>query len=330
MIKGELGLEDLIISIVIPFYNDSFIKECLNTLLNQEYPKDKYEIIVADNLSDSKHRTIVEAYQSNITLVTQPIKGSYYCRNMGISLSNSDIIAFTDSDCAVDSQWLRAINTVFQQSDNTVAALQGNSGVVKDNEVSQAIYEKYSETFHEYVISKEDDRYCNRIDTRNCAIKSSVIHEIDLFNEKMQVWGDAEMGQRIIQANYKIQYVDSMKVSHKNINDVDILIKKRIKEGVNITKTLRKFGVRYTRKFFPEMLFVFVDFIDFQTEIREKKKEIDYLINEYRSQQMGINQAGYQNKMNRLICDLSNTAFILGTIEERLSLKESNRGYKTE
>ncbi len=322
-------MKDLKISIVIPFYNDPFIGECLNTLMNQEYPMDKYEIIVVDNLSDSKYRTNVKAYQSNITLVNQPIKGSYYCRNVGISLCNFDVIAFTDSDCAVDSQWLRAINTTFQQSDNMVAALQGNSGVIKDNEVSQAIYEKYSQTFHDYVISKEDGRYCNRIDTRNCAIKSSVIHEIGLFNEKMQIWGDAEMGQRIIQANYKIQYADDMKVSHKNINNIDTLVKKRIKEGINITKILRKFGAKYTRKFFPEMLFVFVDFIDFETGIREKKEEINHLMNKYRSQQMGGDQDGDQKRINQLICDLSNTAFILGTIEERLSLKESNRVYQT-
>jgi len=37
------------VSIIIPMYNEElYIKDCLLSLVNQDYPKDKYEIIVVD------------------------------------------------------------------------------------------------------------------------------------------------------------------------------------------------------------------------------------------------------------------------------------------
>lgn len=314
------------ISVIIPFYNEPFIEECINSLVNQNYPKDKFEIIVVDNLSDLKYRSILEKYKSDIAVITEPRKGSYYCRNRGISVSNFEIIAFTDSDCRVDLKWLSTINKSFLQSKEDIMALQGNSGFVEDNEVAQAIYQKYEKTFFDYVVSKQDSGFCNRIDTRNCAIRREVIHAIGLFNDKMQVWGDAELGQRIVKATYRILYVDDMKISHKNINNIKVLADKRRCEGINITKTLKAFGAKYTREYFCEMLFVFLETTNYQTEIKEKREEVNYLIDKYNVQ---VFQDNNQNKINEIIFELSDTAFLLGVIEEKLHLKESNCVYKT-
>lgn len=315
------------ISVVIPFYNDSFINECINSLLKQDYPRDKYEIIVVDNLSDSTHRSVLEKYKSEILVINEPKKGSYYCRNRGISVSRFDVIAFTDSDCRLDSKWLRIINKFFLKSKENIVALQGNSGVVEDNEIAQAIYEKYKKTFFNYVVSNQEERLCARIDTRNCAIRRKVFQSIGIFNEKMQVWGDAELGQRIVKGGYKIKYVDDMKIYHKNINNIEVLADKRRREGINITKVLEEFGPQYTREYFREMLFVFLGKMNYETEIEEKRKEINYLIDKYKFQLL---HESNQNKINEIVFELSDAAFLLGIIEEKLHKKESNCVYKAE
>ena len=38
-------------SIVIPHYNDLRILECIKSIQNQDYPRDKIEILVQDNIS---------------------------------------------------------------------------------------------------------------------------------------------------------------------------------------------------------------------------------------------------------------------------------------
>lgn len=318
-------MEYLGISVIVPFYNESFIEECINSLIKQNYPKDRYEIIIVDNLSDLKYRSILEKYKSDIVVITEPIKGAYYCRNRGISVSKFDILAFTDSDCRVDLKWLSVINNYFLHAKDNIMALQGNSGYVEDNKVAQAIYQKYEETFFNYVVSKQNASLCNRIDTRNCAIKRGIIHEIGLFNERMQVWGDAELGQRIVKATYRILYADDMKIFHKNINNVKVLADKRRGEGVNITKTLKAFGAQYTKKYFSEMLFIFLETTNYEMEIKEKKERVNYLIDKYHVQ---MSQDDNQNKINEIIFELSDTAFLLGVIEEKLHLKESGYVYK--
>jgi len=46
----------LFVSVIVPLYNgEGMIAECIESLLNQDYPKDRYEIIIVDN--DSTDRT---------------------------------------------------------------------------------------------------------------------------------------------------------------------------------------------------------------------------------------------------------------------------------
>ena len=61
---GNIALPDHppFVSVVLPIRNEAaFIEENLARLLKQDYPEDRFEIIVADGLSDDGTRQIVEA-----------------------------------------------------------------------------------------------------------------------------------------------------------------------------------------------------------------------------------------------------------------------------
>lgn len=50
-------------SIIIPAFNsERFIARCLDSVLCQEYPKEKFEIIVVDDCSSDSQNDIVEKY----------------------------------------------------------------------------------------------------------------------------------------------------------------------------------------------------------------------------------------------------------------------------
>ena len=54
------------ITVTMPVRNEEkFIKDTIDQLLNQEYPIDKYEIIVADGLSTDSTRDIVSEISAN-------------------------------------------------------------------------------------------------------------------------------------------------------------------------------------------------------------------------------------------------------------------------
>ena len=51
------------VTIIIPCRNEKkFIGKCLDSLIAQDYPKDKLEILIIDGISTDKTREIVEAY----------------------------------------------------------------------------------------------------------------------------------------------------------------------------------------------------------------------------------------------------------------------------
>lgn len=93
------------VSVVIPAHNEErYIEQCLNALINQDYPKDRYEIIVVDN--NSKDRTPEIARSIGVKVLFKEKGPVGAVRNYGVNEANGEIIAFIDSDCVAHSSWL--------------------------------------------------------------------------------------------------------------------------------------------------------------------------------------------------------------------------------
>lgn len=98
------------ISVVVPVYNEQeLLESCISALLNQEYPRDQYEIILVDNNSTDNSAAIAQQFR-DIRLVHEPSQGDFAARNRGIAESTGEIIAFTDADTSPRSNWLRSIS----------------------------------------------------------------------------------------------------------------------------------------------------------------------------------------------------------------------------
>jgi cellulose synthase/poly-beta-1,6-N-acetylglucosamine synthase-like glycosyltransferase len=87
-----------LISIIIPTYNEEkTIKNKILNILNQNYPKDKIEIIVVD--SGSKDKTIDIAKEFNVKILKQEErKGKANALNYALNYAKGEIIVVTDSD----------------------------------------------------------------------------------------------------------------------------------------------------------------------------------------------------------------------------------------
>ncbi len=90
------------LSIIVPLYNtEEYIARCLDSLMNQDIPHDKYEIIVINDGSRDNGKKIVEKYASQyaqIKLFDQPNKGLSVTRNRGLKLAQGQYLYFIDSD----------------------------------------------------------------------------------------------------------------------------------------------------------------------------------------------------------------------------------------
>lgn len=93
-------------SVIIPTRNVEWcLERCLKSLVKIDYPKDKYEIIIADSDSEDKTREIAKKYGTiAVSGYPKTISG---CRNKGFEIAKGKFIAFSDADCVFDKNWLK-------------------------------------------------------------------------------------------------------------------------------------------------------------------------------------------------------------------------------
>jgi glycosyltransferase involved in cell wall biosynthesis len=94
------------VSVVIPHYNDLIgLRICYARLLSQTWPRDDFEIVVADNNSACGIQAVRDAVPSAL-VVPAPIQGAGPARNAGVAASQGTVIAFIDSDCVPEPGWI--------------------------------------------------------------------------------------------------------------------------------------------------------------------------------------------------------------------------------
>ena len=97
------------VSVIVPHYNDPIgLDRCLTALEQQSYPRQDFTIIVADNNSPQGLDAIAAVIAGRAELVYAPERGAGPARNAAVAASMTPLLAFIDSDCVADPQWLSA------------------------------------------------------------------------------------------------------------------------------------------------------------------------------------------------------------------------------
>ena len=101
----------------------------LKSLAESRVPADlPWEVIVVDNNSTDPTQLVVESFiyagHPNFRYLFEPQQGKSFALNAGIAQAKGKLIATTDDDCIVDSQWLTSIWREFD-SDPDLAAVGG-------------------------------------------------------------------------------------------------------------------------------------------------------------------------------------------------------------
>jgi glycosyltransferase involved in cell wall biosynthesis len=94
------------VSVIVPVLNDEHrLGGCIEALLAQTYPKERYEVIVVDNGSTDRSYAVAARYP--ITLLSETkTRSSFAARNKGMGEAVGEVFAFTDSDCTPEPHWL--------------------------------------------------------------------------------------------------------------------------------------------------------------------------------------------------------------------------------
>ena len=117
------------ISVIIAARNEEKnIKSLLNSLLDQNYPTEKYEIILIDDRSEDKTNQILKKYSQKyenirifkIGALQKNLIGKKAALTKGIENAKNEILLFTDADCLPKKNWLKSMNAHFNHNVDVV------------------------------------------------------------------------------------------------------------------------------------------------------------------------------------------------------------------
>jgi len=225
-------VKNLDFSIVVCCYRgEATIEKCLDSLINQNYSKSNYEIIIVDDGSIDNSSKIIIDYINSLKNKKPLIKyyrtdnhGLSSARNFGIHYSIGNYILFIDEDAAAEKNWLNEYSRII--SDKQPFILSGKVKPFPDSNK----FERFINKIHYTYLTPEGEEKILLIGT-NMGYKhdlfSNHVGFIDAFNYR----GDESALLVLLNGKFNIISNDKAVVYHKQPHNILIWLKERMVNG---------------------------------------------------------------------------------------------------
>ncbi len=201
-------MSDEFVSIIIPMYNAaSYVGRCLESVLNQDYPADKIEILVVDGASTDSSAAIVRNFvrdHPRIRLLSNPMRRVCHALNVGIRNSKGDVIIFVGCRGVLDPTFVsKSVENLWKAKD--AAVVGGVVGMGYTSFMGKAIGLALSSAFG---VSTATYRYAAEPQFTETvqfgAYRRKIFDQVGLADEDMIFADDDELNWRITKAGHKI------------------------------------------------------------------------------------------------------------------------------
>jgi glycosyltransferase involved in cell wall biosynthesis len=205
---NELGI-DLTIQMCTYNRKDLLLK-ALDALFNQNYPKDRYEIILVDDGSTDGTGEAVSNLKSdcNLKYIYQDNSGLAVGRNKGITQAKGRIVLFVDDDIIASERLVKehiVTHDVYPKSVvrgwvNHVDSLEKFNRNIEESKLKFTMQDISTSFFW----------------TSNVSVEKKYLEEVGLFDETFNEygWEDIELGIRLKKLGLKLKYNNNAVVLH--------------------------------------------------------------------------------------------------------------------
>ncbi|MEB3281467.1 MAG: glycosyltransferase [Lyngbya sp.] len=202
-------------SLVIPTYNrPDRLKNCLQSISNLDYPRDRFEVIIVDDGSSMPLEPVVTPFHQKIeiTFITQPNAGPASARNTGAAKARGKFIVFTDDDCQPTANWLNSLETQFTQ---TPESLLGGKTL---NALPDNLYSTASQLLIDYLYEyyNADREQASFFASNNFALSTDSFHQVGRFDTTFPLAAgeDREFCDRWLYYGYQMVAVPDAQIYH--------------------------------------------------------------------------------------------------------------------
>lgn len=309
--------KELLLSIIVPVYNtESYLKECLDSLLEQDISE--YEIICINDGSTDNSLDILNDYSrmnKKIKVLSQENKGLSATRNRGIELSKGKYIYFMDSDDLLERNSLSYIISLMEKEELDLYVFDGESFIDElnkndfelinyDKKHSYGIYNSgkllLSDLVRDRVFSPSPCLYITRRDiliSRSIFFIEGILHEDEAFT--VEVFLNVEKSMHENRAFFKRRIrQDSIMTKPKTVKNFNgyYTVLKRLHNYLEIKPVRKRVAI-----IFNSLFDIYSSFSDQEKqEVQEQFLEILFLAKENNYYTIGT-WLKHQNKLTNTV-----------------------------
>ena len=195
------------VSIIIPFYNCSYVDQAIESALNQGYPK--IEVIVVNDGS-TKFTEKITPYLSRIRYFEKENGGTASALNLGIKNATGEYFAWLSSDDLFNEDKVSKQLT-FMKENNSYLSYTNYSLI----DASNAVLHKAAAVHFPYKIDflKNLRKGCN-INGCTVMMKMDLFSKLGLFDENLKFTQDYDFWLRAVQ-HYELYYLNESLVQYR-------------------------------------------------------------------------------------------------------------------
>ena len=234
-------MDEPIITVIIPTHNsEATIQRCIQSITNQAFPKEKYEIIVVDDGSKDNTVKLAKAVNADMVIETEPCTLGH-ARNVGFKKSRTKFIAYIDSDCEAKEGWLETIAKELETHQAITGPIENG---FKKNLTSWTEYLFEFSDFNEYRNRSTTPFLpgCNQAITKECFNIAGEYPDSHLAE-------DVFFGSLLKQAGITAYFIPELQIRHLGVTKLNKLLSKMELYGRFTVRNSKTYDSIYKKMF---------------------------------------------------------------------------------
>jgi glycosyltransferase involved in cell wall biosynthesis len=202
---------------------------CLESLAAQDYPRERFEVIVVDDGGDSR-LPVATAYRERFRLSTleRPFAGRSAARNEGAARAGGQLVAFIDDDTESEPGWLHALATGH-------AAAPGDALGGRTVPMSTANpFARATGLILDLAYAHENSRLprgARFFAANNLALPADRFRMLGGFNPRLRVSEDRELCDRWVEQGFGMTFVPEAVIRHATPTNLGDFCRKHFDYG---------------------------------------------------------------------------------------------------